>query len=58
MNESTKPAVTWSIMKVNKVLYIMILRVGLVYCNINHTTYHKQEEERYYLAAVSSSLEK
>ena len=29
MNESTKPAVTWSIMKVNKVLYIMILRVGI-----------------------------
>ena len=27
MNEYTEPAVIWSIMKVNKVLYIMILRV-------------------------------
>jgi len=32
MNESTKPAVTWSIIKVNKVLYTMILRVLSYQC--------------------------
>ena len=42
MNESTKPAVTWSIMKVNRVLYVMIINVNILkrlrYLHNNLTT--------------------